>query len=199
MSQSFDEIPMLYSALAFAYIGICQRYRPVARYRTVIGYSLVLHAILTTWLVLSFHGKWQFRVFISSFAVSQTYALIQVVHTYVTRKARNKFDPIIIMFEKGLASYLTAFLCWLTDLFLCRYVNPSYKDAILPWNPQLHAWWHVLISAGLYQMTLLMLAERIETANSVDHCQLCYAFSLIPYLKVVKSGKSPVLPRKGKL
>ncbi|KAI8912642.1 alkaline phytoceramidase family protein [Gorgonomyces haynaldii] len=189
-SQALDEVPMLYSALAFAYIGINQRYKLSRPTRMLLGSILTLHAALTTYLVTAFEGHYQFLLFHLSFGTAQTYALYQMVQIYRRRKRRNAKDNAVWIFERGLLCYFAAFGCWLTDMLLCEYVNPGYPEAMLPLNPQFHAWWHILISMGLYNLALLTLYERVETLHGQGTARMEFTFYIIPYVRVSKPKKS---------
>ncbi|KAI8923932.1 ceramidase, partial [Entophlyctis helioformis] len=187
-AQALDEVPMLYSSLTFVYIGVCQRYRLLPSRRRLFATVLCLHAIVTTLLVTLSHGPLQFVLFHTSFGTAHVYALYHAVQVYRSRRARLMAaqhsltstqssnghiqqqqqqaprDAILWTFERGAALYGSAMVCWIVDMTLCEYVNPGYEStAVLPINPQLHAWWHVLASLGLYNMTLLTLAARVET------------------------------------
>ncbi|KAI8923918.1 ceramidase, partial [Entophlyctis helioformis] len=187
-AQALDEVPMLYSSLTFVYIGVCQRYRLLPSRRRLFATVLCLHAIVTTLLVTLSHGPLQFALFHTSFGTAHVYALYHAVQVYRSRRARLMAaqhsltstqssnghiqqqqqqaprDAILWTFERGAALYGSAMVCWIVDMTLCEYVNPGYEStAVLPINPQLHAWWHVLVSLGLYNMALLTLAARVET------------------------------------
>jgi dihydroceramidase len=152
-SQALDEVPMLYSALSFLYIALCQRYpdmKPSSRqYLAVV---LIAHATTTTYLVTAFDGAWQFILFHISFGTAQVYAVYQIVKLYRGHRSKgHKKDEINTVFELGMVYYFCSFACWLIDMLGCEYVNPYYETAVLPLNPQFHAIWHLLISMGLYK------------------------------------------------
>lgn len=186
---------MLYSALTFAYIGYCQRFAPTRRTRQILALSLFVHAIFTTYLVTAFEGKWQFLLFHISFGTAQIYAVYQLVLIYRRRRARSASDSAVWVFERGIFCYLMAFVCWLIDMFLCEFLNPRYPQSILPINPQFHAWWHILISMGLYNMALLALIERVDTLHGPNHCALKFTCYIIPYIQLKKRSTT----RNGKI
>lgn len=70
-TQALDEVPMLYSALAFCYIGLCQHLSLSGPQRRSLGIVLCSHAAVTTFLVTAFSGAWQFVLFHLSFGSAQ--------------------------------------------------------------------------------------------------------------------------------
>ncbi|KAJ1336689.1 hypothetical protein BSLG_007008 [Batrachochytrium salamandrivorans] len=248
-SQALDEVPMLYSALSFSYIGICERYTPSASNQHYLALLLVFHSIFTTLLVTISEGYWQFFLFHLSFGTAQIYAIIQAVCIYRDRISKlpyaksasmqrgemydvdesrqplldrrnnmdvtistdgkgalfnrrtsiddttsnmsrklNKIqplDPIVWTFRRGIFAYGTAAICWFADMFLCEYINPHYEGAILPVNPQFHAWWHILVSIGLYHLALLTLAARVNSKYGSGRSKLLFWLGIIPYINLV--------------
>jgi dihydroceramidase len=156
-SQALDEVPMLYSALSFLYIALCQRFpsmKPATRH--FLAVVLVVHATATTYLVTAFDGGWQFIFFHISFGTAQIYAVYQIVQLYRAHRKTSSKSDINLVLELGIFYYLCSFGCWLIDMLGCEYVNPAYEHAILPINPQFHAIWHLLISMGLYKYLLFI-------------------------------------------
>jgi hypothetical protein len=112
---------------------------------------LITHATLTTYLVTAFDGAWQFLLFHMSFGPAKVYAVYQIFQLYRSHKATKKDHEINLVFEFGMVFYLLSIVCWFTDMFACEFVNPHYPEALLTINPQLHAFWHLFISMGLYK------------------------------------------------
>lgn len=75
-AQALDEVPMLYSAFSFAYIGICQTYKLKSSTQYFLALALCAYAALTTVLVTVFHGVWQFVIFHISFGTANIYAFV---------------------------------------------------------------------------------------------------------------------------
>lgn len=86
----------------------------------------------------------------------------------VTTRNQSRMEPLIKTFERGVLFYTLAILSWLTDMFLCEYLNPEYSSSVLPFNPQLHAWWHTFISIGLYHFVVFLLGERAHVLAKVN-------------------------------
>eukprot|EP00756_Hemistasia_phaeocysticola_P033469 Hpha_TRINITY_DN16465_c1_g7::TRINITY_DN16465_c1_g7_i1::g.160755::m.160755/K01441/ACER1_2, ASAH3; alkaline ceramidase len=47
--------------------------------------------------------------------------------------------------KQAMVAHCSAVSCWVLDKILCGHI-PEY----IGWNPQLHAWWHILVFLGAY-------------------------------------------------
>src|SRR5262249_24102354 len=65
-----------------------------------------------------------------------------------------KNTPISVqnLHTRGMALFALAAVCWATDFFLCEYVDGRSQTSVLPFNPQLHAFWHCFASVGFYMI-----------------------------------------------
>ncbi|KAF3937279.1 hypothetical protein ABW19_dt0200945 [Dactylella cylindrospora] len=74
--------------------------------------------------------------------------------------------------NRGVWYYGIAILIWSIDLNFCPYVSsvpvayPSLSETGVEWvwttfNPQGHAWWHLLVSFGFYHLGLLATYDRL--------------------------------------
>jgi dihydroceramidase len=134
-SQWTDEVPMLYSAMSFSFIAICQRFKSLTPLHTrLIASAFTIYAVITTLLVTLTEGDWQFRLFHLSFSVIELYAIGQVV---LIMKTYNRNSPIFILGSCGFISYVLGVVVWSIDLFNCH--------ALTKFNPQFHAWWHFFV------------------------------------------------------
>ena len=197
--QAFDEVPMLYCVLTLSYISICHRYKPSNRMEQILGMSFLLYAVLLTILVTVSDGLIQFILFHVSFNSAHFFALYQCWLMYSIRKSKNNASKtrqgfilkenqkrILKTCERGALFYISAIICWLIDMFLCEYVNPMYSTSVLPFNPQLHSWWHFFISCALYHLSLMVLFERVETIKGSGSSRIDYFLSVIPYVAMNK-------------
>ncbi|KAJ3269063.1 Alkaline ceramidase 3 [Terramyces sp. JEL0728] len=187
VSQALDEVPMLWSALTFLYIGVNQRIQLSLFAQKALGTLLFIHAIFTTVLVTAFEGEWQFKLFHLSFSTAEICAIGQVVSVYLKRRRINGSDIVTKLCSRGLLMYATAVLLWGIEVFWCEYLNPWYKESVFPVNLQLHAWWHILVSFGLYLMSCLMLVESVEAKEDL-HAELKSWWG-IPYVHFEKYKK----------
>ncbi|KAJ3301177.1 Alkaline ceramidase 3 [Kappamyces sp. JEL0829] len=188
-SQALDEVPMLYTAFAFVYITLCQRFPMKQSKRHLLAMALISHAVITTYLVTAFEGYSQFVLFHVSFGTAEFFSIYQMVRIYRSHKGQRKLDSNRL-FESGLAIYMFAFVFWLSDMVGCEYINPSYPTSVLPINPQFHAWWHFTVSAGLYTLAIYTLNHRMQTSFSNRQPKIAYFLNLIPFIQIVPMSKA---------
>lgn len=187
-SQALDEVPMLYTAFAFVYITICQRFPLKSSQRHLLALALITHAVITTYLVTAFDGYLQFVMFHVSFGTAEFFSIYQMFLIY--RSQRGYHGSLAkTVFERGLFLYMFAFVFWLSDMLGCELVNPWYKSAILPINPQFHAWWHIVVSLGLYSLAIYTLYHRMQTTFSARQPSIAYFMLIVPYIKIVPMGQ----------
>jgi len=149
--QMADELPMLYSAIIMVYILVENRVG-ARRLGAWFPWALASHALLVTTLTALSRGRLQFYLFQLSFGSMELFSLVGV---YLLQ--RRAAAPARRLFRLGMASYLVAIVLWAIDIGACPLVSNR-----LPFNPQLHAWWHVLVSFGFYALLLVAAHDRLE-------------------------------------
>ncbi|KAI8898835.1 ceramidase-domain-containing protein [Globomyces pollinis-pini] len=185
LTQAFDEVPMLYSALAFLYITLNQRFPMKLHTRNMLALVLMSHAVITTYLVTAFEGKWQFLVFHLSFGSAEFYTIYQLVRIYrkhVHLQFHNR--AFTRTFELGMLFYFSGFVFWLTDMLGCEYINPAYSTSKLSINPQFHAWWHISVSTGLYFISVFVIYDRLQSRIGASQPEIRYFAYMIPYVSL---------------
>jgi dihydroceramidase len=152
--QMLDELPMLYSVLVLVYILLEDR--PARRFRWWFPAGLLALGVLGTAVEVFVRGPLQFSFFLVLFTSLEFFGLYR---TYVIfRRSR---DPVVRrLFGVGMSLYLLAALCWFVDFQACAFLGSVLPSMGLV-NPQLHAWWHVLVSGGLYTLTLMVAYNRL--------------------------------------
>jgi dihydroceramidase len=153
--QMADELPMLYSAIIMVYILLeNQRER---RFGPWLPLLLGAHAVLVTALTAFTRGAVQFYAFHASFGSLETFSLWGV---YRLQRAHGSPSARRI-FRWGIAAYLVAVLLWFIDLEFCPLLGQTLPSLGL-FNPQLHAVWHLLVSAGFYALLVVTAHIRLE-------------------------------------
>jgi dihydroceramidase len=155
--QMADELPMLYSALIMVYILVENRVdasRPQRRFGAWFPFALAAHGTLVTAVTALSRGRLQFYLFQLSFGSMELFSLVGV---YLLQR-RAGTPAVQRLFRLGMASYLAAIVLWFSDMSACPLLSGQ-----LPFNPELHAWWHVLVSFGFY--ALLLVAGHIRLAR----------------------------------
>jgi dihydroceramidase len=176
--QMMDELPMLYTALVMMYILVENRQAP--RFGAWFPALLVAHGALVTCLTALTRGKLQFYLFQGSFASLEVFALYRV---YAIAR-RSKLVEVKRLFRLGIGSYLVAVAAWFIDLRFCPTVALTLPAHGVP-NPQLHAVWHVLVSFGLYLLTLVMAYDRLAILRRGP--ELRYVAYCIPCVRASRS------------
>ncbi|KAF9090486.1 hypothetical protein BGX29_011444 [Mortierella sp. GBA35] len=92
------------------------------------------------------------------------------------RSFKGPNPQISTLIRRALGFALFAVSIWLIDLRLCEFVNGLSPKSLLKWNPQLHAWWHVLSACALYHATMLVVYYHYDVKEKesgsrpfVDH------------------------------
>ncbi len=173
--QMLDELPMLYTVLVMLYILFeNRRERRFGRWFPAV---LVALGIVLSSLSAFTRGAVQANVFRISFTALEFYSLYLVY-----RIQRSSDNPLVrTLFRVGIASYACAIGCWTVDLEGCAWVGGVLPAHGIP-NPQLHAWWHVLVSNGLYLLTLMLAGHRLDVLG--QRGELRFAGGAIPYLAI---------------
>jgi dihydroceramidase len=187
--QMMDELPMLYTALVMVFILL--ENRAARRFGAWFPALLVAHGVLVTALSSLTRGKLQFYLFQFSFGSIEVFGLLGVM-----RIAWKSKQPVVRrLFAWGMASYLVAVTLWFTDLKLCPVLSVTLPAHGIP-NPQFHALWHVLVSAGLYLLVLVMAYDRLAVLGRGP--VLRRALHFVPYVaagSTTKSGETPFADR----
>lgn len=171
--QMLDELPMLYSAIIMVYILVENRVRqsrPERRLGAWFPWALAAHAVLVTTLTALSRGRLQFYLFQVSFGSMELFSLVGVY--LLQRRAE---APVRSLFRWGMAAYLVAIVLWSIDIGACPLVSHW-----LPFNPQLHAGWHVLVSFGFY--ALLLVAASVRLAR-LGRAPVVHWYGVIPFLR----------------
>jgi dihydroceramidase len=204
--QAMDEVPMLYTAFAFVYITLTQRYHLKASTRYMLAISLISHALITTYLVTAFDGQLQFTLFHISFGTAEVYSLYQMFQLYLEYKKNGKSTDLTTIFERGFVLYISAFFFWFADMLGCEYINPSYTaTAFLPLNSltifitQFHGLWHVFVSMGTYNLALYSLYYRMLTTFSNRQPTVAWVLYVIPYIRIVSMKQKNEMDEKERL
>ncbi|MGO9767442.1 MAG: ceramidase [Myxococcaceae bacterium] len=153
--QMLDELPMLYLVTLMAYL--LAEPGPTPRFGVWLPVVLVGYALLATLSAAVMRGRLQFFAFQTSFGLLELFCLVRVY--WLSRDPGNA--PVRRLFQLGMACYGAAILLWFVDLRLCDVINVRLTAFGLP-NPQLHAWWHVLVSCGFYMLLLVVGYDRIR-------------------------------------
>jgi dihydroceramidase len=153
--QMLDEIPMLYLVTLMAYLLV--EPGPAHRFGRWLPAALLVYAILATLSDAFTRGRVQFFAFQISFGALELFCLLRVYR--LSRDNGNR--PVRLFFKLGLGFYLGAIALWFIDLRFCSVMSSGLAELGIP-NPQLHAWWHVLVSCGFYLLLIVVGYDRLR-------------------------------------
>jgi dihydroceramidase len=173
--QLLDELPMLYSALVLVYILLEDR--PARRFGWWFPAALAAVAVLGTASELFLRGPLQFTLFLVIFTSLEFFGLFR---TWVIFR-RSREPSVRRLFAAGIALYGLAELCWMADFRGCNLLGGYLPAHGIP-NPQLHAWWHVLVSGGLYALTLMIAFARLQVLGGRP--ALAWAAGWLPFVQL---------------
>jgi dihydroceramidase len=84
------------------------------------------------------------------------------------------------IFRFGMSSYVLALTVWTSDNKFCSTLNGTLPSMGIP-NPQLHAWWHVLVSIGFYMLLLVIAHDRLKTLGKAPEVR--FVAGVIPIVR----------------
>jgi dihydroceramidase len=179
--QMLDELPMLYAVILLVYILLEDGPRP--RFGPWFPRGLFGYAALVTYLCTFTRGTLQFYLFQFSFGSLEFFSLYRCYR--LSRKAKR--TTARRLFRAGMSLYAVAIVLWFIDIRFCGAMRalPSYG---IP-NPQLHAWWHVLVSGGFFLLVLLIAYERAQTLGRDP--EIRRALGVVPYLGYRRASSAP--------
>lgn len=129
--QLMDELPMVWGLLGWWFIWIEMNYTARARFR-YLPHILFIYGLFWTVIHSYFGFTTLFQVHFGCMVAVGLYYLGSAMQS--TKEKAVKFLGYAYV---GLL--VIAFTGWLIDMHFCPHLNP---------NPQLHAWWHVLMGVG---------------------------------------------------
>jgi dihydroceramidase len=130
---------------------------PVRRFGRWLPFALLVYMGCTTMSATLTRGRFQFFAFQISFGALELFCLFRVY--LLSRKHDNR--PFRLLFRLGVAFYIAAIALWFIDIRFCSAMSIRLPAIGLP-NPQLHAWWHVLVSCGFYMLLLVVGYDRLQ-------------------------------------
>lgn len=173
--QMMDEVPMLWSALSMTYILVeDQRNNMYSRWFPL---ALAAHGTFTTLLVALSSGAVQFALFHVSFGTLEFFSLYRVYCLWAKVCEQEGSGAVRRLYRRGFSCYGIGIACWATDLLLCETMRSA-----LPANPQLHAWWHVFVSGGLYLLLILVAHNRCDVLG--QHPSIAWLGGCLPYVSL---------------
>lgn len=179
--QMLDEVPMLWTALTTSYIVLEDGPTSNGKHGRWLPWALALHAAGTSAAVALASGRWQFFLFHLSFGSAQFFSLFRVFRIYQRRKAEGD-AAAVGLFRSGGTAYVVGLVCWQLDLLCCHWLSERWPAVSGLPNPQLHAWWHMLVSTGFYCLITLCCYDRLKTLHGAA-AAVAWWGRVVPYAR----------------
>lgn len=168
--QMMDELPMLYLVVLMVWVLVENRRE--RRFGIWFPALLVSYLVTVTLLNTVAKGAVQFAIFHTTFGSLELFSLASVYLLH-----RRTTDPVVRrVFRLGMAAYVFALTIWFTDLKYCAFITDRLP---LP-NPQLHAWWHVLVSYGFFCLLSVIAWNRLRVRGETPVMTL--RFGVLPII-----------------
>ena len=153
--QMLDELPMLY--LVTWLVWLLVETGPEPRLGRWFPAVLIGYVLLATAGATLNRGDAQFLAFHLSFGALEIFCLARVAWLALLPENR----AVRRRFALGLAAYATGIAIWFVDLKACQWVSVALPGRGIP-NPQLHAFWHLLVSMGFFLLLGVVSFDRVR-------------------------------------
>jgi len=170
--QQLDEIPMMIGIIIWIYIIykkewfkyiILQKYLYIFLIKICILYSIL-------------HIKYSFvTIFQFTFSILVALTAYRLYKYYKKIINNDKLKNIIKLY---FSTIILGTLCWLIDYHYCDLINK------LPFNLQLHAWWHIFSGINVYLGPVFMQYIRAKEEHKTPKIE--YNYLNIPYIVIQK-------------
>ena len=156
--QMMDELPMLY--LVTWLVWLLVENGPTRRFGRWFPVALGIYVVLATAGATLNRGDAQFLAFHVSFGAMEMFCLVRV--TQISLRQENR--TVRSRFAVGLLAYAAGIAVWFVDLKACPWVSVTLPSHGIP-NPQLHAWWHLLVSLGFFLLLGVVSFDRLRSTD----------------------------------
>lgn len=201
--QMLDEVPMVYTTLLVTYAiienGKANKFGfwlplTMALYSAAITYVMATNPTSEfTFFILVFETSLVFNILSTIWMVFLRplygYVLAKISYIRILRSysRSHMYDGEAgYMLSTGLLAFIIGFTCWKLDNNLCHFLNEELV-AMGFTNPQLHAWWHVLATLGLYVLALTVIYNRFKVLGKKPKVVYLFKFILIPVVREDKA------------
>ena len=89
------------------------------------------------------------------------------------------------LFKQAFHEFIFAILCWVLDNSCCNFLQSS---TMLPFYPQLHAFWHLFTCTGLYKLILILAYIEQPFYQRIKY-ELKYHLHVLPVLLLLEDGR----------
>ncbi|GAB2221752.1 hypothetical protein Droror1_Dr00012940 [Drosera rotundifolia] len=168
VQQQSDETPMVWELLLYLYI----LYSPDWHYRSTMPTFLFLYGAAFAVVHHFGHLGIIFKLhYLLLFLLCVPRMYKYYIYTTDLRAKR--------LAKLYLATLILGLLCWLGDRLYCKEISSWY------FNPQGHAWWHVLIGFNSYFANAFLMFCRAQQLGW--NPRVAHFMGFLPYVKIEKS------------
>jgi dihydroceramidase len=184
--QMADELPMVYSMIIWWYILFHMNRSTMTR-RSKYDWTIVLgvfYALFWTYI----HNLQTFVIiFQGHFTLMVIGGIARLIYLYRQICYRTNEIYYLILFYTSLL--LLASICWILDQYLCEQINIYFK-----FNPQLHAWWHVVCAIDSHMGIVIIETMRLRSLKTNGKVKFVFycGFPFVDY----SSFEQQILSRK---
>jgi len=150
--QMWDELPMVWALLSWYYV-LFQVHAPYRNGSKKVMLLLVGYGV--GWGIVHYYGKLT-TAFQLHFSAMIVFAVLRV---YFIRN-RHELKEFWFMMKTFAIIQGVATTFWLIDKLFCDFVSTA-----LPFNPQFHAYWHVMMAINCAYGGQFLTAMRLKTLN----------------------------------
>ena len=154
LGQMADELPMVYSMIVWWFILFRMNKSTLTSTISPID-ILVLFGVFYGFLWTYIHSLKTFVViFQLHFTLMILGGLIRLIQIYKQIHCRTHY--IFYLLVAYFSTLILATICWLCDQKFCEQLNQNENM-----NPQLHAWWHLLMTVNFHMSVVCVEAMRL--------------------------------------
>lgn len=143
-SQMLDEIPMLF-LVAQLYIN-SRKIKKLSTKLIIHGLAFFQSIVIYYTALYQTTGTGKGILEKVEFSIFQSTIIFAAISIFFTLYKTDTGDK---EFQRGSVMFAAAWICWLTDFFLCDIFKYFY----------LHAWWHILSAFGVYQIAFCSIRQ----------------------------------------
>lgn len=188
--QLMDELPMIYvTALPFAYIFAVDQSKYVAA--TIYLVTLTLTIGLTVVYIGFIRNPVLHEVSYAVLNLAIIARSIQLCKRYVPDK--NARIHLYKLLALSLFEFLLGFFVWNVDTVCCSSLTKVKREVLgfpLGAALELHGWWHILTSAGIYHFVIYNELLNCWFLKKQDQYKLVWRWGVIAEVKLLEKSET---------
>lgn len=180
--QLADELPMVYCTCICIYCALRADVK-VGGTDMYISMGLFIYSAIVTLVYLQIRKPVFHQV---AYAIEVFTVIIRSsMHQMEIRKTNLRaYTELNRLFGLGVGMFAVSFALWNIDNIFCSNLRAARASLPAVLGPlfQLHAYWHIGTAIGCYASVVYQQYLRLVKLGVVEHYQLRYLFSVVPYI-----------------